>query len=49
LQRLAEALRKLNRKRKARIATKVPRAAVERRLATKKLQALKKSFRGKPE
>jgi protein subunit release factor B len=49
MQRLAEALHKRMVKRKARIATRVPRGANEQRLASKKLAALKKKMRERPE
>ena len=48
LERLAAALRKRLQKRRPRVATKVPKRAVEQRLTIKKNVALKKRLRGKP-
>jgi len=48
LERLAAALRKRLQKRRPRVATKVPKRAVEQRLSLKKNVALKKRLRGKP-
>lgn len=47
LRRLKERLAQLNRPKKPRIATKIPRAVKERILKWKKRQGLKKSFRRK--
>jgi protein subunit release factor B len=49
LERLAAALRKRAQKRRLRIATKVPRRAVEQRLNLKKMVSMKKRLRDKPE
>ena len=48
LERLAAALRKRLQKRRPRVATKVPKRAVEQRLTLKKNAALQKRLRGKP-
>ena len=47
--RLAAALRKRLQKRRPRVATKVPRKAVEKRLTGKRIVSMKKSLRDKPE
>lgn len=49
MERLREALRKRERKVKKRIATKVPKGAVEERLREKKATSLKKRLRAIPE
>ncbi|NJD92148.1 MAG: peptide chain release factor-like protein [Geobacter sp.] len=48
MQRLEEALRHREKKRKPRIPTKTTRAAVERRITAKKEASLKKRLRSKP-
>ena len=48
MQRLAEALRLREKKRKPRIPTKTTRAAVERRIIAKKEASLKKRLRSRP-
>lgn len=48
LQRLEDALRQREKKRKPRIPTKTTRAAVERRISAKKEASLKKRLRAKP-
>lgn len=49
LERLAAALRKRSQKRRPRIATKVPKRAMEQRLTEKKIVARKKLSRSRPE
>lgn len=49
LERLAAALRKRLQKRRPRIATKVPKRAMEQRLTEKKIIARKKLSRSRPE
>lgn len=49
LQRLAVALKKRFHKQRIRVATKVPRKAVERRLTLKKIVSAKKRLRDRPE
>lgn len=49
LERLAAALRKRLQKRRPRIATKVPKRAMEQRLTEKKIVARKKLSRSRPE
>lgn len=49
MERLIAALRKRLQKRRLRIATKVPKRAVEQRLTLKKNVAMKKRLRDKPE
>jgi protein subunit release factor A len=49
MERLAAALQKRLHKRRPRIATRVPRAANEQRIAVKKLHAIKKSLRRIPD